>query len=153
MVLASQWTGPRKRAGWNFSWRNKCVSFLRKAFCGTCPEWGHQEVRWCSVRGLAGFVYGMGGVSYFWRLSLPFEVFLAHPIRDNLMICLCWPRLSTWYSLELPEKRNFNRGTAWNSLTHGSVCGELPCLLIDVRGSITGAAPLLRRVVLAIWES
>lgn len=32
MVLASQLTGPRKRAGWSFSWRNTCVSFLRMAF-------------------------------------------------------------------------------------------------------------------------
>lgn len=149
-VLASQLTGPRKRAGWKFSWRNKCIPFLRKSFCGTRLEWGHQEVPWCSVRGLAGFVYGMGGVSYFWRLSFPFEVFLAHPICNNLMICLCWPRVSTWYSLTLPEKRNFNRGAAWIGLTCGSVCGGLSCSLMDVRESSPGAAPLLRPVVLAI---
>lgn len=59
---------------WNEDIR-RCGDAQSGAWLALCMEWG--------------------GVSYFGRLSLPFEVFLARPICNNLMICLCWPRLST----------------------------------------------------------
>lgn len=137
--LASQLTGLRNGTGWKCSWRNESVSFLRKT-CGLCLEWGQQEVRWCPVRGLAAFVYGGGGVSwsYFWRLWFHFEIFLAHSICNNFMICLGWHRLSTGCSLEPSGKRRFHWRTAWP--TAMPVEGCLAYYLMEV----------LRQKVLAI---
>lgn len=152
-ALASQLTGPRNGAGWNCSWRNESVSFLRKTFLWASLEWGQQEVRWRSVRGLAAFVYGRGGMnwSYFWRPWFHFEIFLAHPICNNFMMCLGWHWLSTGCSLEPCEKRNSDWRIAWISLTYDNACGVLSCLLLDVRGpSPLWTAPVLSQKVLAI---
>lgn len=140
--FGSQLTGLRNGTGWKCSGRNESVSFLRKTFCGPCLEWGQQEVRWCSVRGLAAFVYGRGGVSwsYFWRLWFHIEIFLAHPICNNYMICLGWHWLSTGCSLEPSEKRSVDWRVAWP--TAMPVEGCLAYYLKEV----------LRQKVLAIKE-